>query len=189
MFTNIVKEIIANDNKAKEFLQNIGITEPNKIDGILALILPKYNDKAITVSEKQNIQHVSWILKTLEENDCSKKDDLLEKLADTPFLLAQNVVDKREEYRKPFEVHIGEVYTGNRNLEIFFQGNQKTWFLNQRYLSLENDGKLIDRFKKLGCQSEIVAKYKKPNYLGYVIISDYFGYHKRGFTDLTQIVK
>ncbi len=128
MFTNIVKEIITNDNKAKEFLQNIGITEPNKIDGILALILPKYNDKAITISEKQNIQHVSWILKTLEENDCSKKDDLLEKLADTPFLLAQNVVDSREEYRKPFEIHIGEATQETGIWKYSFKGIRKRGF-------------------------------------------------------------
>ena len=181
MFANVVKEIITNDKRAREFLQNLDVTEPNQIDGVLELILPKYNNEETTVSEKQNIQHVSWILKTLEEKDCSRRDELLEKLADTPFLFAENAVDRREEYRKPFEIHLGEAYTGNGNLEIFFQGNQDIWFLQERYLILENGGKLIDRFKQIGCKSGIVAKYRKPNYLGYVIITDYFAYHKRGF--------
>jgi hypothetical protein len=179
MFHRVVKEVVATDRKAKEFLKSLGISEPDRIAGILELILPKYRENGM-VPEEENIQHVEWILKTPEDSESSRRGDLLEELTETPFLYAENAADQRREYRKPIEIHLGEKYTGSRNLEAFFEGNEEIWFLDQRYLTLENVSKVVDKFRQIGCKSGIVARYKKPNYLGYVIIADDFGWHKRG---------
>ena len=179
MFHRVVKETVAIDKRAKEFLKSLGIIEPDRIAGILELILPKYKENSV-ISEEENFQHVEWILKTIEDSESSRRSDLLEELTETPFLCAENASDHRREYRKPIEIHLGEKYTGSKNLEAFFEGNEEIWFLDERYLALENSNRLADKFKQIGCRSGIAASYRKPNYLGYVIIADSFGWHKRG---------
>jgi len=119
-------------------------------------VLPKYNETI--VSEKDNVQHVTWILKTLEKEP-QRKHDLLEELKKTPFLYAVNAASLQEKYRKPREIHLGETYTGSKNLEIYFDGNEDAWFLSGRYETLRNDKEndLKEKLELIGCPSAILV--------------------------------
>lgn len=180
MFSHIVKETVLADKTAREFLKSLGINEPDRTAAIFELILPNYKGAPI-VSQEDNLQHVEWILKTIEESVNTKIDTLLDELKKTPFFYAVNALDQRKEYRTPTEIHLGEKYTDNNNLEIFFEGNEDAWFLDARYLALENIDKLTEKFRQIGCRSGIaISPDRKPNYLGHVMITDSHGWHKRG---------
>ena len=178
MFTNLVKDTIARDKKSGEFLWELGLTEPDKVAAIMSLILPLYSGK---VSEEDNVKHVEWILETLEDCEDSKRErSLLEELEKTQFLYAVNAADHRLEYRRPTEIHLGEKYTGNGDPEKFFGGNEEVWFLDSRYLGLCSPSEIAERLKKIGCISAIAVSRKKPTSTGNVIISNDFGWHRRG---------
>lgn len=178
MFPRLVKDTIATDKKSREFLKELGITEPDKVAAVLSLILPLYKEKE--VPESDNIKHVEWVLKTFEDCEGSRKSTLLDELEQTPFLCAVNALDQRKEYKKPTEIHLGEKYTASRDLETFFDGNEEIWFLDQRYLALTNPNEMAEKLGKLGCRPAIVVNRKRPDSLGHVIVAYSWGDHRRG---------
>jgi hypothetical protein len=178
MFPNLVKDTIAADKKSREFLKELGISEPDRVAAIVTLILPLY--RVGTVLENDNIKHVEWILKTLELCDGNRRNTLLDELGQAPFLLAVNASDQRKEYRTPSEIHLGEKYTGSRNLETFFDGDDEIWFLDERYLILANPKETAEKLGQIGCKSAIVVSRRKSDYQGHVIIAESFGWHRRG---------
>jgi hypothetical protein len=178
LFPKTVKDAIASDKKAREFLKALGVNEPDKVAAISNLVLPQYKEMKI-VSEKENIRHVEWILKTLEDYEGGRRDSLLGELKETPFLYAINASKQQKKYKKPTEIHLGEKYTGNKNLEIYFEGNKEIWFLDQRYLALENK-EMLQKFREIGCKSGIQVWYRKPDFLSRITIADYWGWHQRG---------
>jgi len=171
-----VKENIADDKKAKDFLKHLGLTEPDDIAYVADIILPKYQQKEIKVKENENIQHVKQIIELLQISpQDTRRADLLKKLREIPFLLAKNIVNSKIAYRKPKGIYIGETYTKNKTLEIYFEGNDTIWFLDEQYISKD-----IDILKKIGCETKVRVSYRKPNYDGNVIIHDVSGHHERG---------
>jgi hypothetical protein len=178
MFPRLVKDTIAADKKSREFLRELGITEPDKVAAIRSLILPLYDEEEIP--ENDNIRHIEWILSALEDCEGNRKSQLLDELERTPFLYAVNALDQRKEYRKPVEIHLGEKYTSSKDLETFFDGNEETWFLDQRYLALANPDEMAEKLRQLGCRSAIVVNRKKTGSQGSVIIENSWGDHKRG---------
>ena len=180
MFFHIVKDAITNDKRAREFLKSLGIDEPDKTAAIFEIILPKYKGN-IAVSEKDNIQDVEWILKALEDSESARRDTLLNELMNTPILFAVNASDQHNEYRKPPEIHLGETYTEKKNLETYFEGNEKIWFLDKRYMALEDSSKITEKFKRLlHCKSGVLVNFKKPDFMGNVEIDYEYRYHSKG---------
>ena len=179
LFPKVVKNTIALDKKAREFLKSLGVNEPDKVAGILALVLPLYKE-ITTVSEKDNMKHVEWILGTLEDCEGSRRDKLLSELKETPCLCAINASSQRKEYRKPTEIHLGQKYTDNESSEIYFEGNEEIWFLDERYLALKSAEKIMEKLKEIGCKPAIQVWYRKPGFPNYVILDNYWGWHRRG---------
>jgi len=155
--THVVKDVIASDEKARRFLENLGIREPDETVAIINTVLPKYRETA-TVPKKDNIQHLVWILKILE-SEPRRKDTLLEELRETPFLYAVNASNRQKAYRKPRRIYLGEKYTGTRDLAVYFEGNEEAWFLDKRYSALECDDEddLQEKLKQIGCLSTILV--------------------------------
>ena len=53
-----------------------------------------------------------------------------------PFLSSFNNVTRELKYKKPSEIYLPKIYTGNTELESFFDGNPDIWFLDERYLNV-----------------------------------------------------
>jgi len=173
----IVKKNIAEDRDAKEFLKKLGLREPDAFDGIVHKILPEYKKESVSVDWKTNKQHVVWIVKTLNKiQDNERRKRLLEELKHTPFLLARNIVNSQTAYKSPAELYLGETYTGKKDVEIFFEGNSEIWLLDERYTDIVD----VATLEEIGCKSEIYVKFRKADWDGNVILSDYPGWHRRG---------
>lgn len=179
LFARVVKDTIALNEKAREFLTELGLHEPDKVAGVLDLVLPLYKDSG-SITEKDNIQHVDWIFKALEDCEGNRRDELLNALEEVPFLYANNTASQQKEYKKPSDIHLGEDYTNKKGLETYFEGNGNTWFLDKRYLVLPDSKKMLEKFKDLGCISRVQVTHNEPNFLNQVIVSDFRGYHRRG---------
>jgi hypothetical protein len=174
-----VKESISRDAKAKEFLINLGLKEPDAVTGIIQLILPSYMSTDSIVNERDNIQHIEWIAKTLKSlAQIDRKIALLERLKGTPFLWANNGINSKQEYKRPTEIYLGEIYTNKKDLETYFQGDEKSWFLDKRYLSVDGNS-----LKEIGCASEIRVNYKPAGGDKNVTIVNFYGWHIRGLDE------
>ena len=181
-FFQIVKESIVHDPKAKEFLQSLGIREPDNIAAINDHILPIYKKDTMNVTYEENKQHVEWISKTLEPESSSntRRRELLWKLGETPFLWANNIASSHSGYKKPADVHLGEIYAGNKDLGIYFEGNDGTWFLDERYLNVIE----VSALEEVGCKTKIQVNYKVSDVAGWqeghAILEDQNSKHVRG---------
>ncbi len=130
-----VKASLVEDEKAKKFLNELGLKEPDIVDDIIRNILPKYKQERIYITLEENINDVKRIAEILKDiSSEERKSKLLDALKETPFLIALNYEDSKEKYKKPFGISLGENYTGNKELDIYFKGNENAWFLDGRYL-------------------------------------------------------
>lgn len=175
MYFLTVKENIARDQKAKEFLQNLGLRKIDRIAGVTDIILPKYMEKDIEITEEDNIRHVKWIARTLTSSQSDRRRELMiEKLKETPFLQARNI-DAQTSYKNPTEIYLGGVYTKDKALETYFEGNDTVWFLDERYTFAD-----LHVLKEMGCRTKVWVTYREPDHDGNVILVDEKGLHERG---------
>jgi len=172
---SIVKESLVKDEKSRKFLQDLGLRKPDIVDDIISNILPKYKGEKISVGREENIKYVKIITKILKNHSSDRKYKLLDELREISFLFAKNLGDFREEYKKPVDIYLGEIYTENKDLEIFFDGNDNIWLLDERYKGFVN----ISTFKEMGCKTEIQVSYRKPDWDGTVTIYDFHSLHRR----------
>lgn len=171
-----VKKNITNDQKAMEFLKNLGLGEIDRIAGLMDIILPKYLKKKTKINKEDNIRHVKWIVETLTsfQSDRRRKD-LLEKLKETPFLQAKNMVNSQKAYRNSTEIYLGGVYTENNALETYFEGNDTVWFLDEQYTFVD-----VSVLGELGCEAKVRMNFRESSHDGNVTIIDERGHHERG---------
>lgn len=181
-----VKESIARDERANEFLKLIGLAEPDRISGLLDKILPIYSkDTAPDISTEEQIQHTRWIINTVRaSSDDSRYAELIEKVASTPFLMVKKDIGelslfkaRKTDNAAPKEVYLGQKYTGTDDLETFFEGDQNVYCLSERYLQ---NGFNKDDFELLGCKTRISVQSREPDWQGNVRIACSHGRHKRG---------
>ncbi|AGB50726.1 molecular chaperone of HSP90 family (plasmid) [Methanomethylovorans hollandica DSM 15978] len=172
-----IKDNIANDPKAKEFLEELELQKPDDIAEIIDIILPFYKeDKNLPIDKEVHLQHIEWISKTiLSSINSDRKRELLEILRTTPILYAKNICTGEILLKKPLEIYLGEKYTGHRDIETFFEENSNIYLLDSLYSNLNLD-RII--FKKLGCKSQINITCKCSEW-GNVTISSMHGWHKR----------
>ncbi len=173
-----VKESIALDKKAREFLKNkLELIEPDMVDGIFKRILPQYKQNSINITEEKHLQHIATISDTLKSSvDEYRRKELLDKLRETSFLLAINPVNKKLFYKKPAEIYIDKIYSENQDIEIYFEGNNNVWFLDERYKDIID----LSILESIGCKTEIQVKCEKAGYDGNVTITNVHARHVRG---------
>ncbi len=170
----VVKREIVKDEKAAEFLKKLELEEPGAVNEVIKNVLPKYRHNP-DISDNKHRQDIKKILKAYETDSQEKKSRLANRLKDTAFIRAENLVLQQIEYKKP-----EQLYFGNKGLIIYFDGNKDAWFVSSEY-----EEELYDLFRKLGIDDEIRIYREKPDRKKYVIISNpwkgsEYNKHKRG---------
>jgi len=90
-----------------------------------------------------------------------------------PFLSSFNNVTKELKHKKPTEIYLPETYTGNAELESFFEGNPDIWFLDEHYINVPEIKIIIknlnisDKPKITKEEFEKEGKYKNYNKEGF----------------------
>ena len=171
-----IKASLVKDEKAKNFLQQLGLRESDIVDDIINNILPKYKQEKIDITPEENIndvKRVAEILKNVSSDE--RKFKLIKELKAIPFLVAINFGDFRVKYKRLRDVYLGERYTSNKDIDIYFEGNENTWFLDGRYLNVIDVSTLVG----LSCKTKIQVIYQEASY-GTVTIDASRGSYKRG---------
>ncbi|MGC8656998.1 MAG: sacsin N-terminal ATP-binding-like domain-containing protein [Thermoplasmata archaeon] len=183
-----IKDSITSNLDANNFLKKIGLSEPDVISAVIDIILPKYmpwnkemNTERSNEDISNNIKDVLRISKAIKTpSDNQKYSLLLEKIKQTEFLYCKNVSDEtNSRYCAPStSIYLGKSYTGKKDIEIFFEGNDKIWMLDDRYLSKID----LETLKDLGCKDEISVISQKNPLLNnnIVIIENSKGRHSYG---------
>lgn len=126
----IVKQSIAGDEKARIFLQRLGLSEPNLFDDIVERVLPKYSGSDLTsISETEHEEDIRKLLRALTSDLEDGKIRVIQKAKQTPFLKAVNPVGNLT-YEKPLDI-----YQDNPTLRRYFSGTEDVWFLSEQRLA------------------------------------------------------
>ena len=189
-YFKMVKDVIIKNPKTNEFLKELGIIEPDAIAGILEHILPKYRpwnkewdtegdgQDLLKISLEGNFRDVQWISKALKKaGGDRRREELLHKIKKTEFLYAKNMSDATKWYCSPDEsIYLGEFYTQRKDIEIFFEGNDKIWLLDESYKEIVD----IETLRLFGRKDEIHVRFREPSWNGHVVISNWSWNYERG---------
>lgn len=171
-----VKRIITENELARDFLEDkLRLTKPDEMAEVIEHILPKYQKEKLPVTAQENIEDIKKIIHIARRISSDRKYDLNTAIEKSSFLIGFNPSTNKKCWCKPDEVYLNKLYTGEDNLDIYFNSNPNVFFLDKMY---QDFGK--EDFLNIGCLTKIRVKCKGSYGIGFVSITDCHGYHKRG---------
>ena len=166
-----VKREIANDKAALEFLVNLGLREPSVITEVLEIIIPKYNTNDLNISEEMHMKDMKKIFYAYcYPSSPAEKTQLMEKLKETRFVRAENIVLKKTRFKKP-----SDLYFQTEDLLFYFESQTEAWFVYSEY-----DKIYYELFKELEIVDVVRIKRQISESGHYVTIQDENRNHIRG---------
>ena len=167
----IVMLEISQDEEARRFLENLGLREWDIVEDVIRNILPKYSDASSIVPVATHRRDFDRIERANSTDSEAARKRLRNALQATPFILAESPDENGPVYRKP-----EELYLPNDELRLYFEGNSSYSFVKLG----EYPESAQTLFGTLGVEDAVRIKRRRQNHQGYVIISDYYGWHERG---------
>lgn len=165
----IVRRAIAADKGAREFLQRMGLTEPDLITEVCDTILPKYGIDKTEVPAEENLEDLRKILRAVLLASGAKRQELAHKVQTVPFVPATHAKTGKRGLQMPIKV-----YVRSESLELYFAGNPAAWFL------AVDDTWTVQVLESLGLSKTVRIKHRKPDPSGFVHLHDQHAWHKRG---------
>lgn len=134
-----VKQSIAQDEQALDFLKRLELYAPDVADEVLNSVLPKYQTIAHTgqsIPPKEHAADVRKILLALRTDSTSKRDRVVRLARKTAFIRGKNASTDAHALIAP-----SRLYLGTPDLRKYFEGNSKVWFVaeNQHTLPLSEE--------------------------------------------------
>jgi hypothetical protein len=167
-----VRRAIVEDPAARRFLDVLNLTEPDVVDEVLELILPRYELLEQDPESLDLVRHAAdldIIMHALDEASASRRDLLLDWLRDSAFLIGENAATGEQLLLQPTGL-----YQRSRELELYFDGNPAAWFAADMY------GPWLVQLRGMGVRDGVEVRARTPDPLGYVVIADEFASHERG---------
>jgi hypothetical protein len=165
-----VRRAVADFPAARQFLEALRFTEPDVVAEVLESILPRYN--GLEVADLDAAQHdadLECVVRALAEAAAGRRQQLLEQLQQTAFLVGENAATGEKCLLTP-----ARLYQRTKELEIYFDGNPDTWFADDAY------GPWLVQLRGMGVRENVELRTRDTNPLGYVVIADEFARHERG---------
>jgi hypothetical protein len=165
-----VRRSIASVAAARQFLDALGLTEPDIVDEVLAGILPRYG--RLDVGELDAAQHetdIEVVALAMAEAGGQRRERLLDRLRETTFLVGENAATGDRRLMTP-----GSLYQRSKELELYFDGNPDVWFADDGY------GPWLMQLRAMGVHDSVEIRARARDPLGYVLIADEFARHERG---------
>ncbi len=171
-----VRRAIADSPAARPFLLALNLTEPDVVAEVLQIILPRYDSLDINEfdpgQELDFAQHdvdLECIVRALDEAAGSRREELLERLRQTAFLIGENAASGQQRLMPP-----RGLYQRSKELEVYFDQNPDAWFAGDRY------GPWLVQLRGMGVRQAVEVRARTPNQAGYVVITVEFGRNERG---------
>ena len=111
-----VRAAVCRTDEAREFLEWLNLTEPDPVDDIIRNVLPKYREGQATYSETEYSSDVALMLEAAKTDSRGKRERLVTRLQETPWVRAVDGTVRREQWAKP-----GDVYLATERLQRMFE--------------------------------------------------------------------
>ena len=168
-----VRRAIADSPAARQFLAALHLAEPDVVAEVLQVILPRYD--GLDIAELDPARHAAdleCVVRALDEvvgSTAGRREELIERLRRTPFLIGENAATGEQRLTPP-----PWLYQRSKELEVYFDGNPDVWFAGDRY------GPWLVQLREMGVRQAVEVRARTPDQLGYVIITVDFGRNERG---------
>lgn len=124
----LINRTLASDEQACQFLDRLGLKEPDLVDEVLNSVLPKY-DGGIVDSDLDDEEYetdIRAIVAAIRTDSNTKRERVVQRARKTSFLRAVNAATGATALRKP-----DEVYTRSTDSVSYFSHNERAWFLGE----------------------------------------------------------
>ena len=168
-----VRRAIADSPAARQFLTALNLAQPDVVAEVLRVTLPRYDD--LDIAELDPARHAAdleCVVCALDEvvgSTAGRREELVERLHRTPFLIGENAATGEQRLTPP-----PALYQRSKELEVYFDGNPDVWFAGDRY------GPWLVQLREMGVRRAVEVRARTANQLGYVIIAVDFGRNERG---------
>jgi hypothetical protein len=165
-----VRRAIAGAPAARRFLEALNLAEPDMVAEALQIVLPGYD--GLEVDEVDPARHaadVECVVRALDQATSRRREELLERVRQTAFLIGENAADGALRLVPP-----PGLYQRSKELEAYFDGNPDIWFAADRY------GPWLAQLRQIGVRQAVEVRARTPNELGYVLVTIDFGRNERG---------
>jgi hypothetical protein len=165
-----VRRAVADFPAAREFLEALKFTEPDVVDEVLEIVLPRYGHLDVAgLDAAQHDADLECVVRALAEAAAGRRQRLLEQVQQTAFLVGENAATGEKRLMTPVML-----YQRSKYLEIYFDGNPGAWFADDAY------GPWLVQLRGMGVRESVEIRTRDTNQLGYVVIADEFARHERG---------
>ncbi|MGH3200703.1 MAG: sacsin N-terminal ATP-binding-like domain-containing protein [Streptosporangiaceae bacterium] len=165
-----VKRAVADSAAARTFLTALQLTVPDVVAEVLQMVLPRYDGLDLAALDPaQHDADLERVARALDEAAGGRRAELLESVAATPFLIAENAATGEQALLPP-----PRLYQRSKDLEAYFEGNPDAWFARDGY------GPWLVQLRTMGVRQAVEVSARTPNAAGYVMITVDFGRNERG---------
>ena len=165
-----VKRAVADSHAARPFLAALQLTVPDVVAEVLQIVLPRYDGLDLaTLDPAQHDADLERVARALDEAAAGRRQELLESVQATPFLIGENAATGKQALRPP-----PLLYQRTKDLEAYFEGNPDAWFARDGY------GPWLVQLRAMGVRQAVEVRARTPNAAGYVTITVDFGRNERG---------
>lgn len=140
-------------------------------------IRPKYSDDTIDVGKQENLRDVKAVADAaVGMRWQARREAFLKQASVWRLLRAKNAQSGEMMWCPPKEVYLGQAYTDDRTLDLYFDQNPDVWFLDDRY----RGHIALDQLELLGCitQIRVIHRVLQPN--GYIEVKKEYKNNIRG---------
>jgi hypothetical protein len=165
-----VRRAVAAATVARPFLAALNLAVPDVVAEALGFVLPRYDD--LELAQLDLAGHdadLETVVRALDEAPPGPREELLGRLARTPFLIGENAASGEQRLLPP-----PRLYQRSKELEVYFDQNPDAWFAGDRY------GPWLAQLRAMGVRPAVEVRARTPNQLGYVVIALEFGRNERG---------
>jgi hypothetical protein len=165
-----VRSSIAEHPDARQFLTAIGFGEPDIVAEVVDHVLPRYDDADVgKLDLAQHEADIELVARALDEAPVASREQLMERLRQTNFLVGENAATGEQRLTRP-----GELYQRTKALETYFDGNPEIW------LAADGYGPWLTQLRRMGVREAVRVEARPADELGYVRIAEEFARHERG---------
>lgn len=168
-----VKRSLAQAPEARKFLRELGLSEPDLVDDVLASTLPQYDSTGEGFTRPgpdEQVKNLERIQKALQSDRSEKRELLLRELRKRTFIRTHRAGSDDLVWAHPAVVY----RTGDPGFHAYAVGVPGIYLLD------EDTSRFAGLWDALGLKEGVVVRYRPPGYSGHVSLVDRHGWHVRG---------
>lgn len=129
-----VRNSVCTTEPAREFLESLGLKEPDLVEDVIEHVLPKYKKDEVGISNEDYEDDIQRILTAFGTDSANQRNRLIDALKETKFVRAVDAGDDSKCFAQP-----GDVYLSMKRLKDLFEGVGGVLFVDDSYACLRGD--------------------------------------------------